>query len=221
MKTLFKFILIILAVQQSPQTSFAFDASDGQYLSQQDLFLVLRSVFVIPGLLDEVDADLGYSPTGLNKFYELGFINIESGQPMAHSPAESYILYIDIFITRAMNRMFYLSTNQFQKGLFSANLNDYFDEKIKQHYQQTGQILSFQQYIEIMMFSSFSPEIQTLFVHDLLLFIYLEEALIPSALNTTIMTSIVPLMVAKDFNIKTALVTIIKKGIISDFFLKY
>lgn len=221
MKSLIKIAFVILALLPLSNKSLAFDTLDGQYLSQQDLFLVLRSVFVKPGLLDEVDSDLSYSPFGENKFYELGFINLESGQPMAQSPAESYILYIDIFINRAMNRMAYLSYDLFQKALFSTELIAYFEQKMKDHTQQTGQYLSFQQYIVIHKYSSLAPEFQAKFVQDLLVFIYLENALVPPALSASIMTSIVPLMITKDFNIQTAITTVIKKGIISDHFLKY
>ena len=218
MKNLIQTVLLILSLQCFSKAHASFDLANGQYLSEQDLYLVLKSVFVKPGLLQDVDFELAYLSG--SQFYELGFINLETGQPMTQAPGESYILYIDIFVNRSMNSIIQRNFG-FHEQMFSKELVNYFTKKIDEYQKQTGKYILFYQYIELFNFSSLPPEMQTLFVNDLMTFVFQENTLVPDKLKTGLTNTLVPVMIAREFTMKAALITVIKKSIINDYFLKY
>lgn len=220
MKNLIYVSFFILSLQNLPKAQASFDTANGQYLSEQDLYLVLKSLFLKPGLLTDVDYDLSYLG-GSTPLYELGFINLETGQPMTQSPGESYVLYIDIFLNRALNLIAGQNPYAFYEKMFSSELKDDFKKKYNEHISQTGKYIPFMQYIDQIKFSSLSQEQQNAFVLDLLRLVFQEDALIPSPLKASLLNSLVPLMISRDFSVKVALFTTIKKSIINDYFLKY
>lgn len=226
MKSLIKTALFILALQQIQfKANAAFDTASGQYLSEQDLFIVLKSVFTQAGLVEDYDGmfqEINYTPsTFSDHLYEFGFINLESGQPMSQTPGESYILKIDLFVGRAYAQLMSFKTEAFQKTLFSEELNAYFLAKQQEHQQQYNQPINFYGYILYYKFSTLSPQMQDIFVQDILNFVFLEPALVPKLLKESLMKSIVPVLSSKDLTIDAAIKVVLKKAIINDYFLRY
>ena len=218
MKTALTFIFSFIV---SSSGSFAFDTQNGQYLSEQDLIYTLQTIFFKPNLLVWEDSyELQYFNYNSvqfppQKFYEFGFINLETGEKMTHAPDSNYILTLDLFITKAISELIVRHEVNFRKMVFSAKVNQFFNEKSDSY------LGGFASWITATQFSTLPLEIQMQLIEDIAVFIYEDRSLVPQQLLTNIQNNVTQAAVTKNLNIRTSLMTVFKKIIISDQFLKY
>ena len=218
MKKLFSLIFVLFLACSSHAS---FDTQDGQYLSEQDLIYTLQTIFFKTDLLNWSDNyQLQYfnyvNPTFTQqKFFEFGFINLETGEKMTHAPDSTYILSLDLFISKVLSELMIRHDQQFVKKVFSANSNEFIKTKMQ------GYPGTLESWCKSTSFSTLPLDIQMQMIEDIAVFIYEDRSLVPPQLLLQTQNTVTQAAVAKNLSTYLSIVTVFKKIIISDQFLKY
>jgi hypothetical protein len=106
--------LLVISILSASFPALAFDTSAGNYVSQQDVIRLLKDLFYPQD--EVVDYKLNGCVTYQDIFdrqdlFELGFINVETGERVVQAPDSSYVLFLDGCISKiTKDRVRYFST---------------------------------------------------------------------------------------------------------------
>lgn len=89
--------------------AYCFDTPQGRYLSQQELLLNISSIFTkLNPNVNLLESYNFYNYTydrivdKQKNNYEIGFVNLDTGDPIAHGPNPGYLIYIDQLISQGI-----------------------------------------------------------------------------------------------------------------------
>lgn len=196
---------------------FAFDTSEGRYLSGQDLKNTLLKIYNLNysdvktydrcGRIE--DSNFLYS-TSIE--YDLGFIAVVTGEKITQEPDSGYVLFLDKCLTNLYNS-YYLQEAK-DKEFISLFLNPELKMEIYKYLN-----VSESNNISYYLMSQLNQDLKNKIIESVFIRVYGDQELIPKDLIESLKKD--AQLFSQNQNMSYGIITIIKKAVINDAFLKY